>query len=239
MHTKIKAIIVEDEPLARSGLESYVRDVDFLELCALCENAMEANNALNKYEPELMFLDIQMPRLTGIDFLKSLKNPPMVIFTTAYPNYALQGFELDVVDYLVKPYPFDRFLKAVNKARDLHVLKNRENAAEEEASGYIFVKTSSKLERVVLEEINFVEAMENYVVIHTNQQKLITMMTMKSIEEILPLKKFIRIHKSYIANKDKISSIEGNEIKIGANKLPIARNRKQEVMDQIIPRNLP
>ncbi len=200
---------------------------------------MEANNAINKYQPKLMFLDIQMPRLTGIDFLKTLKNPPMVIFTTAYPNYALQGFELDVVDYLVKPYPFDRFLKAVNKARDLHVLKKRENSSAGESADYIFVKTSSKLERVVLEDILFVEAMENYVVIHTNQQKLITMMTMKNIEETLPFKKFIRIHKSYIANKDKINSIEGNEIKIGANKLPIARNRKQEVMDQIIPRHLP
>lgn len=238
MNIKIKAIIVEDEPLARSGLEGYVKDVEFLELCALCENAMEANNAINTCEPDLMFLDIQMPRLTGIDFLKTLKNPPMVIFTTAYPNYALQGFELDVVDYLVKPYPFDRFLKAVNKARDLHLLKYRETLAKEESLNYIFVKTSSKLERVVLEDILFVEAMENYVVIHTNQQKLITMMTMKSIEETLPVKKFIRIHKSYIANKDKINSIEGNEIRMGETKLPIARNRKQEVMDQIIPRPL-
>jgi DNA-binding LytR/AlgR family response regulator len=236
MINKIKAIIVEDEPLARSGLESYVKDVDFLELCALCENAMEANNAINKFQPDLMFLDIQMPRLTGIDFLKSLSKPPMVIFTTAYPNYALQGFELDVVDYLVKPYPFDRFLKAVNKARDLFLLKTEKTELQSKKAEYFFVKTDNKLERVIFADIEYIEAMENYVVIRTHDQKLITMMTMKAVEESIPENQFIRIHKSFIVNQVKVKSIEGNELKVGNAKLPISRQKKQEVLERIINR---
>jgi DNA-binding LytR/AlgR family response regulator len=236
MTNKIKAIIVEDEPLARSGLESYVNDIDFIELCALCENAMEANNAINKFQPELMFLDIQMPRLTGIDLLKSLSKPPMVIFTTAYPNYALQGFELDVVDYLVKPYPFERFLKAVNKARDLFLLRNDKSETTEKSSGYFFIKTDNKLERVTFADIDYIEAMENYVVIRTHDQKLITMNTMKSMEDSLPENHFIRIHKSFIVNQEKVKSIEGNELKVGNAKLPISRQKKQEVLERIVNR---
>jgi DNA-binding LytR/AlgR family response regulator len=238
MNSKIKAIVVEDEPLARSGLEGYIREIDFLELCCLCENAMEANNALNKYQPDLMFLDIQMPRLTGIEFLKTLSTPPMVIFTTAYPNYALQGFELDVVDYLVKPYPFDRFLKAVNKARDLYLLKSNRENQQDPGGKYFFVKSDNKLERIVCSEIEFIEAMENYVVIRSLDQKTITMMTMKSIEEILPATDFIRIHKSFIVNKEKVKSIEGNELQVGTVKLPISRQKKQEVLARIISKSL-
>lgn len=231
---KIKAIIVEDEPLARSGLESYIKEVDFIHLVASCEDALEANNALSQYAPDLMFLDIQMPRLTGIDFLKSLSQPPMVIFTTAYPNYALQGFELDVVDYLVKPYPFDRFLKAVNKARDVFMLKKGAASNQKANPEYFFVKTTNKLERVVFDEITYVEAMENYVVIHTSNQKLITMMTMKNMEDILPADGFIRTHKSFLVNINKVTAIAGNEIKIGNSTIPISRQKKNEVLERIV-----
>ncbi len=234
MESKIKVIIVEDEPLAMMGLVDYVKDVDFLHLSQTCENAPEANNAINKYQPDLMFLDIQMPRLTGIDFLKSLTHPPMVIFTTAYPNYALQGFDLDVIDYLVKPYPFDRFLKAVNKARDLYLLKHTHKEKDSgEKSENFFVKVDNKLERVNINHIRFIEAMENYIVIHTDEARHITMMTMKAVESELPQEKFIRIHKSYIVNKDKIQSIEGNEVRIGDKKLPVSRQKKQQIIDQI------
>lgn len=236
MNDKIKVIIVEDEPLARNGLEAYVKEVEFLQLCEVCENAIEAGNALIRHNPHLMFLDIQMPRLTGIDFLKSLTNPPMVIFTTAYPNYALQGFELDVVDYLVKPYPFDRFLKAVLKARDLFLLKNEKSKQSLPVADYFFVKTDHKLERVDFNDIFYVEAMENYIIIKTTTQKVVTMMTMKSIEEILPQERFIRIHKSFIVNQEKIKSIEGNEIVLPQVRLPISRQKKQEVLDRIINR---
>lgn len=231
---KIKAIIVEDEPLARSGLESYVKEVDFIQLVATCEDALEANNAISHHAPDLMFLDIQMPRLTGIDFLKSLSQPPMVIFTTAYPNYALQGFELDVVDYLVKPYPFDRFLKAVNKARDIFLLKNRTGTSSGTSPAYFFVKTTNKLERVVFDEITYVEAMENYVVIHTSGQKIVTMMTMKNMEDTLPGNNFIRTHKSYLVNINQVTAIMGNEIKIGSSAIPISRQKKNEVLERIV-----
>lgn len=234
MSEKIKVIIVEDEPLARSGLETYIKDVDFLQLCEVCENAMEANNALHKHKPQLMFLDIEMPRLTGIEFLKSLQNPPMVIFTTAYPNYALQGFELDVIDYLVKPYSFARFLKAVNKAHDLFLLKSSETGNPENAPDYFFVKANNKLERVVYSDILYIEAMENYIIIYTPQQKLITLLTMKSLEDSLPSENFLRIHKSYIVNKNSIHAIDGNELLVGAARLPISRQKKQEILVKMI-----
>ncbi len=234
MTVKIKAIIVEDEPIARSGLESYVKDVDFIEICALCENAVEANNAINLHPPDLMFLDIQMPRLTGIDFLKSLYHPPMVIFTTAYPNYALQGFELDVVDYLVKPYPFDRFLKAVNKARDLYLLRKEKTSVPAKSPDYFFVKADNKYERVIFNEIIFVEAMENYVVIYTETQRIITMMTMIAMEESLPGERFIRCHKSFIVNINQIRAVEGNELNVGNQKIPVSRQKKQEIVERVI-----
>jgi DNA-binding LytR/AlgR family response regulator len=234
MTDKIKAIIVEDEPLARMGLVEYVENVDFLHLCQICEDALQANNAIHEHRPDLMFLDIQMPRLTGIDFLKSLSNPPMVIFTTAYPNYALQGFELDVIDYLVKPYPFDRFLKAVNKARDLFLLKSASTSKDPaQKPDHFFVKADSKLERVNFNSIAYIEAMENYVVINTDDGRIITLMTMKALEDELPGHTFIRIHKSYIVNKDRIKAIDGNEVVVGNKKLPISRQKKQEILDKI------
>lgn len=235
MSAKIKAIIVDDEPLARSGLESYAREVDFLEISAVCENALEANNALHQHKPQLMFLDIEMPRLSGIEFLKSLPNPPLVIFTTAYPNYALQGFELDVLDYLVKPFPFARFLKAVNKARDLLLLQKQEVHPDSAVpAGYFFVKTENKLERVVFEEISYVQAMENYVIIHTHAQKIMTMMTMKSLEESLPAADFMRVHKSYLVNRHKVLAVEGNELRVGDARVPVSRQKKQEIMEMVL-----
>lgn len=232
---KIRTIIVEDEPLAREGLKSYVREIDSLELCATCENALEANEALKSEKIDMMFLDIQMPKITGIDFLKSLQSPPMVILTTAYPNYALQGFELDVVDYLVKPYPFDRFLKAVNKAKDLFQLRQnpKENPTSKEA---IFIKVDNVLKRVVLNDIIFIEGMENYVALHTKEGRMITLMTMKSMEENLPAEKFLRVHKTYIISKNQVKGIEGNEIDMGKAKVPMSRNRRNEIIEELVGR---
>jgi DNA-binding LytR/AlgR family response regulator len=236
MSKKLKVLIVEDEHLAAEGLKSYVAEIEFLDLVAYCENALEANKILSEQSIDLIFLDIQMPKITGIEFLKSLSKPPMVIFTTAYPNYALQGYELDVIDYLVKPYPFDRFLKAVNKAKDRLVLENSANkeTVQDRELDYFFVKSEQKLEKVVINEICYVEAMENYVIIHTDSHKIISLMTMKSMEEKLPSNQFIRSHKSFIVNISKVESIEGNCLNVKSKQLPISRQNKQEVLNRIL-----
>jgi DNA-binding LytR/AlgR family response regulator len=235
MTNKLSVIIVEDEHLARTGLLAYIKEVAFLELLEVCEDALEANQALMKHKPDLVFLDIQMPKMTGIDFLKSLSRPPMVIFTTAYPNYALQGFELDVVDYLVKPYPFDRFLKAVNKAQELHLLKTNSASAQglPAAKTHFFVKTDNKLERINMDEILYAEAMENYVSIVTVNGKTITLMSMKALEELLPAELFLRIHKTYIVAINKVQAIQGNEVLIGNKHIPFSRQKRNEVMDRL------
>lgn len=235
MNRKLNVLIVEDEHLAAEGLKAYVAEIDFLHLVAYCENALVANRMLTEHSIDLLFLDIQMPKLTGIDFLKSLSHPPMVIFTTAYPNYALQGYELDVIDYLVKPYPFDRFLKAVNKAKDRFSMEQSSQAEiSKKDAAYFFVKTDQKLEKVIVEDICFIQAMENYVVIHTQNQKIMSLMTVKSMEEKLPDSEFLRIHKSYIVNINKVVSIEGNSLNVKSQRLPISRQKKQEVLERII-----
>jgi len=233
--TKIRSIIVEDEPLAREGLKSYIHAIGNIELCGICENALEANDLLAKEKPDLMFLDIQMPKITGLDFLKTLKSPPLVILTTAFPNYALQGFELDVVDYLVKPYPFDRFLKAVNKAKEILELRQQSPAPSESSqeSDYIFIKVDNALKRINFNEVYFIEGMENYVSIFTKTERFITLMTMKRLEEVLPSKDFLRVHKTYIVAKDKVMGIIGNELDMEIRKIPISRNRRNEIIHDL------
>ena len=235
MTTKIKTMIVEDEPLAREGLLMFIKDIDFLEVVAVCEDALEGNKVLASTEIDLMFLDIHMPKLSGIDFLKSLKEPPMVIMTTAYPNFALQGYELDVIDYLVKPFPFDSFLKSVNKARDFHLLKSKtDQPATPTAQDYFFVKVDYRFEKIHFADILYVEGMENYIVIYTKTQKYVTLLRMKAIEETLPIESFLRIHKSYIASVKAIDAIDGNQIVIGDKKLPISRDKKSEILERLV-----
>jgi DNA-binding LytR/AlgR family response regulator len=238
MSRKIQTIVVEDEPLAREGLLSYIGEIDFLEIRAACESALDANKVLSSVPIDLMFLDIQMPKLTGIDFLKSLKEPPMVIFTTAYPNFALQGYELDVIDYLVKPFPFDRFLKAANKARDFFDLKisSREGQQKSrgDAEGYFFIKCDHRYEKIHFDDVLYVEGRENYVVIHTAAKQFMTLLRMKSMEEILPAAGFLRIHKSYIASVKAISSIDGNEVVLAGKRLPLSREKKAEILEKLI-----
>jgi DNA-binding LytR/AlgR family response regulator len=228
---KIQTIVVEDEPLAREGLLNYIQDIDFLEVKAACENALDANKVLSSAPVDLMFLDIQMPKITGIDFLKSIKEPPMVIMTTAYPNFALQGYELDVLDYLVKPFPFDRFLKAVNKSRETRTTEKQEPAIRED---FFFVKCDYRYEKIHFDDVLYVEGMENYIVIHTAAKQFMTLLRMKNIEEILPAPSFIRIHKSYIASIKAISSIDGNEVIIGNKKLPLSREKKSEILERLL-----
>jgi DNA-binding LytR/AlgR family response regulator len=230
MSLKIKCIITDDEPFARKGLQGYISQIDFLDLRGVCENALELNSLIKQEPVDLLFLDIEMPYMTGIDFLKNLPSPPRVIFTTAYEKYALQGFELEVLDYLLKPIPFDRFLKAANKAFDYF----RQQQAAAPAEDYIFVKADSKLEKIQFADILFAEALENYVAIYTREKKIITHLTLKMLQEKLPAGSFIQPHKSYIAAIDKINSIEGNILHIMNYQVPISKYQKEEIMEKIV-----
>ena len=233
--TPIQCIIIDDEPLGRKGIKEYIAEVEFLQLAAEFENPIRATDLVMKGDVQLIFLDIQMPRLTGIDFLKSLEHPPPVIFTTAYPQYALEGYELNALDYLVKPVSFDRFFKAALKAKEYYEVREQNaNAGLSEQPGYFFIKADNKLVRLSYDEILFVEAKQNYVVIHTRERKYLTYLTFRAVEDYLPRGRFIRTHKSYIVSPSKIDSIEGNIIHIGSQEIPISRNLKEEVMEVIL-----
>ncbi len=233
---KIKCLIIDDEPLARKGLKEYILDVDFLELAGEFDNPLKATQALGNSDVQLIFLDIQMPKINGLEFLRSLKHAPPVIFTTAFPQHALEGFELNALDYLVKPVSFERFLKAVMKAREYYEIRQKNVAAAGETTGpgYFFIKADNKLVKVAYDDILFVEALQNYVTIHTTDKKYITYLTFKSIEEYLPSDQFIKTHKSYIVAASKIESIDGNDIRIGSHHVPISRNLKDEVMEKLL-----
>jgi len=229
----ITCIIIDDEPLARKGLKEYVTDVDFLNLIGEFDNPLKAAELISRGEVQLLFLDIQMPKITGLDFFKTLQNAPPVIFTTAYPQYALEGFEVNALDYLVKPVSFDRFFKAVLKAKEFYEVRDT-NRKETESSDYFFIKADNKLVKILFDEVLYVEALQNYVTIHTAARKYMTYLTFKSVEDYLPNDKFLKVHKSYIVAASKIDSIEGNDIRIGQQHIPISRNQKDEVMDKLL-----
>ena len=233
----INVIIVDDEPLALDVLETYIEKMPDLHLVKKCSNAFEANDALKEYDIDLMFLDIQMPQLTGIDFLKTLADPPLVIFTTAYSNYALEGFELNATDYLVKPISLERFMKAANKSIEQIELRRKENAATVEMDGaedFTFVKADKKYVKVKYNDVLYIEGLKDYVIIRTDKGRVITLQTMKSLEEKLPQKTFKRIHRSYIVNVDKIEAVLGNMVEIiekgQAKHLPIGKNYRDDLL---------
>jgi DNA-binding LytR/AlgR family response regulator len=234
---KINCIIIDDEPLARKGLKEYIADVDFLHLTGEFDNPVKAMDILATEEVQLLFLDIQMPKITGLDFFKALQHAPPVIFTTAFPQYALEGFELNALDYLVKPVSFERFLKAAMRAKEFYEVRQK-NLAETiqgaAAAEYFFIKADNKLVKIVYNEILFAEALQNYVVIQTSDKKYITYLTFRAIEEYLPSDKFIKTHKSYIVSAAKVDSIEANDIRIGGYHIPISRNLKDEVMEKLV-----
>ena len=179
-----------------------------------------------------------MPKMTGLDFLKTLPNPPMVIFTTAYPQYAVEGFELNAVDYLLKPFSFERFWKAVMKARTVKESGGKQPASTIAEPDYFYIKSDNKLIKIDYEAILFVEALQNYVAVHTTDKKYITYLTFRSVEEHLPASRFVRTHKSYIVAANKIESIEGNEIKIGVHRIPISRTEKEAVLEKLVQNKL-
>jgi DNA-binding LytR/AlgR family response regulator len=231
----INCIIIDDEPLARKGLKEYIADVDFLKLLGEFDNPVKAVDFIAENEVQLLFLDIQMPRLSGLEFLKTIKDLPPTILITAFPQHALEGFELNVLDYLVKPVSFDRFMKAVLRAKEYHELRHTNSSRREnQDDSYFFIKADNKLVKLSYNEILFAEGLQNYVVIHTKDKKYISYLTFKSLEEYLPSDRFIRTHKSYIVSASKIDSIEGSDIRIGTHQIPISRNLKDEVMDRLL-----
>jgi len=237
----MNVVIVDDEPLAIDVLETYVEQIPELNIVAKCTNALEANEIIRKGDIDLLFLDIQMPQITGIDFLKSLSNPPMVIFTTAYSNYALEGFELNALDYLLKPISLDRFMKAVNKAKEQYDLVHREGGGSDDTppagDDFFFVKADKKLVKVRYSEILYIEGLKDYVIIRLQEGRVITLQTMKSLEEKLPSNKFRRIHRSYIVALDKINALVGNMVEVtekGQTKtLPVGKNYRDELLELV------
>lgn len=234
----INCVIIDDEPLAREGLANYVREVDFLHLIDTCEHPLELLKILDQQSVDLIFLDIQMPKMNGIDFLKIVQNPPMVVITTAFPSFALESFQLNVLDYLLKPITFDRFMKSASKARDYHRLLTRSADADpgqiEQDDTYFFIKCGSKYEKILIEDILYIEGLQNYVTIYTLKGKYVTMLYLKNLEQNLASKSFIRVHKSYIVAISKIEGIEGNEIFIRTQRIPISRNYREQVLNQVV-----
>ena len=231
----MKCMIVDDEPLSREGLERYVERVTFLEHTGSYENALKASEAMQKTAVDLIFLDIQMPYLTGIDFLKNLVNRPLVIFHTAFPNYALESYQLDVIDYLVKPITFERFFKAVSKAHEYFSLRNGKTEVQAGDPSFIFIKCEQRYEKIVFDEVMHIEAMQNYSVIQTTTKKLTTLTSLKKMEELLPPNQFMRVHKSYIIPLAKVDTIEGNQVIVGEKTIPIGKSQKEAVFKRLIP----
>ena len=229
----LRCIAVDDEPLALELLEDNISKVPYLQLAALCSNAMEAIKILQEQTVDLIFLDIQMPGLTGLQFIQSLSNRPMIILITAYEKYALEGFNLDVVDYLVKPASLDRFIKACNKAWELHQLKTKpKEVLTDKLPEYIFVNADYSLLKIVVDDIMWVEGFKDYIKIHlkSSSKPVVTRMTMKAIEELLPVNKFIRIHKSYIIAMAFITSVKKTAVFVGPVELPVSETYQEALM---------
>ena len=229
---KIKCIITDDEPIARKGLRGYIEKIDFLMLTGECEDAIQLNTLLKTQQVDLIFLDIEMPEMTGLELLSNLTNPPKVIIVSAYEQYALKGYEFEVVDYLLKPVSFDRFLKSANRVHDLL------QTEQKDADDYIFVKSDKQLKKILFRDILFIESMENYVIIQTVSSKEIVYTTLKQIHESLPQDIFQQTHRSYIVNIDQVNAIDGNLLNVNSHKIPVARNLRDNVFNLILNNRL-
>jgi DNA-binding LytR/AlgR family response regulator len=231
---KLNCLIIDDEPIARKLLKEYIEETDFLELAGVAENPLKATGLLSDLQIDLIFLDINMPKMNGMDFLRSMPNLPMIILTTAYGQYALEGYELAVIDYLVKPFSLERFLKAVQKALELKALREKKSSDTSEDAGHFFVKCDGRIEKVICDELIYVEAMSNYIILHTRNGQLITYLTIKKILESLPAENFIQVHKSFVVNTDHINSIEGNILHMGSIRITMGNNFSQDVLNRVL-----
>ncbi|PWT76826.1 MAG: DNA-binding response regulator [Bacteroidetes bacterium] len=232
----LRCLAVDDEPLALDLLEDNIRQVPYLQLVSKCRNAFEAIEIIQREKIDLVFLDIQMPGLTGLQLIQSLANRPLFILITAYNQYALEGYSLDVIDYLVKPVSFERFFKATNKAWEFFKLKNQANSPTENSKEpeYFFVNAEYSLVKVAIDDIIAIEGLKDYLKIHlANNKPLVIRMSMKSIEEKLPAKKFLRVHKSYIISIPRISSIRKGSVFLGSMEIPLSDNYKDALLQAI------
>ena len=234
----MQCIAIDDEPIALKVIERFVKKVPFLSLKGSFQNPLEAAQFLQENEIDLIFLDIQMPDLSGFQFLQSLPDPPKVIFTTAHSEYALESYELDAIDYLLKPIPFDRFLKAANKALKLHQMEMESEQEEadqlhDSLSPYLFLKSDTRIFKVKRDEIRYIEGMRDYIAVHTPQKRILTLMSLSKMLNRLPASDFIRVHKSYIINLHHISLIQQNRIMIGEKEIPISNTYKEDFFSRI------
>jgi len=228
---KIKVLLVDDEFLALQLLENFVKDVPELELVAKTKSPIEAQHILSRDRIDLLFLDIQMPTLSGVNLLKNLKKTPLTIFTTAYSDYALTAFDLNVIDYLLKPFSFERFLQAVDKAQ--RQLSTSNPIHIKDSPHFLSVKANSKIVKVFIDDILFIEGLKEYVKIVCATENIVIFERLKNLEAILPADQFLRVHKSYIINTAKVTSIEGNLLTIGTHFIPISRGKKEMVVKRI------
>ena len=235
MSNKVSCIIVDDEPVAREIIASFVAKINDLELVATCKNVSEAFTVLQNETIQLIFLDINMPEISGLSLAKSIQHKSQVIFTTAYREYAIEGFDLQAVDYLLKPISFDRFLKAVQKYFDLHIsketVKKEVQYLEKETS--IFVRSDRKMVKVRFKEINYIESLSDYVKIFTDKETIITRETISNIESKLPSNKFLRTHRSYIVSMPKIDSFTNEFLELDKKAIPISRSYKENVLQKL------
>lgn len=228
----MKCLIVDDEALARDVISSHISRIPELQLAGSFKNTMEANEFLASESVDLIFLDIQMPEVTGLDFLKSLENPPLVIFITAYPEYAVEGFELNAIDYLLKPVSFERFEKSIEKAREYFKFKKGEGVdSTEMEDDFIYVKANQKLIKLSYDDILCVEAFADYVKIYIPEKRIVTLQTMKNMERKLPLDRFCRVHRSFIVGLRHIKAFSPSEVEVEGHKIPIGKNYKDEFMN--------
>ncbi|WP_420551947.1 LytR/AlgR family response regulator transcription factor [Tenacibaculum aiptasiae] len=219
----IRCLIIDDEPSSQNVLKLFINKIEYLELIHICNDALEALDFLKSNDIDLLFLDINMPHLSGISFYKSLKNPPKVIFTTAYSEYALDGFEVDAIDYLLKPFSFDRFLKAVSKIKNL-----KDNSID-----YIIIKSEKKLHQIKVNDIYYIEGLGDYIKVHLKDTFLITYKTLKKITDLLPKSNFVQVHKSYIINKNRLDYIEGNLAVINSKNIPLGQKYKSTFLNKL------
>ncbi|NDW12220.1 DNA-binding response regulator [Bacteroides sp. 214] len=234
----IRCLVVDDEAVAIKGIVNYIQKIDFLKVEETCTSALQAASILKKKEIDLMFLDINMPHLSGLDFLESLENPPLTILTTAYSEYALEGYRLNVIDYLLKPIPFQRFFQAVIKAQGTFQSKISFRQNEGERTPDLYVRQGDAFRKISREDILYVEGMQNYLKLYFKEEVLIIHQTMLSLEEMLPKEMFFRTHRSFLVNIAHINTISGGVVVVGGKELPIASARRNELLESVVYKNL-